>query len=208
MKKLVFALVCALGISTLATAQTANEAQVAFDKAGTLKTGFTITYNNNVKDVNLAVANRASKDKLKGKGVSKGVTKFEAINYPTVCAQQCDLYIKVDGTDKTSTVTAFVSKGYDNFVTSANDAETANRTKAFLESLAKDIDAVALKNQIAAQEKVLATAEKTYKKQADAQAKAEKELENIKNETKKLDAERQNQKTVLDQLKEKLNNYK
>lgn len=208
MKKLLFALVCALGISGLATAQTANEAQVAFDKAGTLKPGFTITYNNNVKDVNLAITTRMGKDKLKGKGVSKGVTKYEGINYATVCAQQCDLYIKVDGTDKTTNITAFVSKGYDNFVTSANDAETANRTKLFLESLSKDIDAVALKNQIAAQEKVLAAAEKAYKKQEDTQAKAEKELENIKNETKKLDAERQNQKTVLDQLKDKLNSYK
>ena len=205
MKKLIFALVCALGLCTFAKAQTASERVVQFDKTSS-KPGYSITFNNSAKDVNEAIKKRMSKEtKSKASSVkgAKGVSKYAQVSSGTFCSQSCDVYLKVEGNNTATTVTGFISKGYDNFISADNDSETANLLKTFLESLNKDIDAVVLANQIAAQEKVVQKVENEYKKSVNSKDKLQKQLEKVDQNIKKLDVERQNQKKVLDELKAK-----
>lgn len=203
MKKVILSLICALGFSAMVYAQnTAVEKVVPFDKSNT-RPGYSVTYKASPKDVNTAVKNRMAKEGLKGKGYAKNVTKYEQVNKATICAQMCDLYIKVEGSGSSSTVTCFVSKGYDNFVSSANDPETANLAKLFVESFSKDIEAVALISQIAAQEKVLKKAESDYQKGVSAKDKVQKQLNEADKNVKQLDSEREKQKKILEELKAK-----
>jgi len=203
MKKVILSLICALGLSMFVSAQnTAVEKVVPFDKTNT-RPGYCVTYKASAKDVNTAVKNRMTKEGLKGKGFAKNVTKYEQVNNASICAQMCDLYIKVEGSGASSTVTCFISKGYDNFVSSANDPETANLAKLFVESFSKDIEAVALLAQIAAQEKVLKKAENDYKKSVSAKEKVQKQLDAADKNVKQLDSEREKQKKLLEELKAK-----
>lgn len=203
MKKVILSLICALGLSTLVSAQnTAVEKVMPFDKTNT-RPGYSVTYKASAKDVNTAVKNRMAKEGLKGKGYAKNVTKYEQVNKPYICAQTCDLYLKVEGSGSSTILTCFVSKGYDNFVSSANDPETANLAKIFAESFSKDIEAVALIAQIAAQEKVLKKAENDYKKGVSAKEKVQKQLDAADKNVKQLDSEREKQKKLLEDLKAK-----
>jgi exonuclease VII small subunit len=204
MKKLILSFVCALGMSSIVSAQSAAEKVVPLEKS-TTRPGFCVIYNASVKDVNLAVKNRMSKEGLKGKSYAKNVLKYEQVNKPQICAQTCDLYIKVEASGKATALTCFVSKGYDNYVSSSNDPETANLAKAFAEGFKKDVDAVAILTQIAAQEKVLKKAESTYKKSVSTRDKAKKQLDEAEKNVQKLDSERAKQKSLLDELKAKSN---
>ncbi|MBQ3657990.1 MAG: hypothetical protein II956_14310 [Bacteroidales bacterium] len=203
MKKIILSLICSLGLSVLVSAQnTAVEKVVPFDKANT-RPGYSVTYKASAKDVNTAVKNRMTKEGLKGKGFAKNVTKYEQVNKPYICAQTCDLYLKVEGSGSSANLTCFVSKGYDNFVSSANDPETANLAKLFVESFSKDVEAVALLAQIAAQEKVLKKAEGDYKKGVKEKEKVQKQLDEADKKVKSLDSEREKQKKLLEELKAK-----
>ena len=206
MKKLFLSLICAFGLCAAVVAQNAaTEKVVQFDKTST-KPGFGLVYNSDVKDVNLAVKNRMTKEGLKGKAFGKNITKYEQVNMPSICAQTCDIYIKVEPSGKTaSNVTCFVSKGYDNFVSSSNDPETSNLAKAFVESLGKDIDAVVLAAKIAEQEKVVKKAEDEYKKSVSEKEKIQKELDKADQNIKNMETARQNQQKILDELKAKSN---
>lgn len=205
MKKFVFALVCALGFVAFANAQTASERIVQFDKTSS-KPGYSIIFNNSVKEVTEAVKGRMAKEtKSKPSSVkgAKGVLKYAQVSSSDICTQTCDLYLKIEGNATATTVTAFVSKGYDNFISSSNDPETASLLKSFLESLSKDVFSVNQNNQITVQEKVWQKSEDAYKKAVSTKEKLEKQLEAITQDIQKFDAERQNQQKALEALKAK-----
>ena len=132
-----------------------------------------------------------------------GMTKYTQANYPAICAQQCDFYTKVDGTSKIATIYLFVSKGYNNFVSSGDDEDTAARVKSFLLSLVNDVRDLDLKYQIDDQTKVSDKAQKDYEKLLDQKAKLEKDLRDTENAIKQADSNRQQQKAILDQLTQK-----
>ena len=110
MKKIILSLICSLGLSVLVSAQnTAVEKVVPFDKANT-RPGYSVTYKASAKDVNTAVKNRMTKEGLKGKGFAKNVTKYEQVNKPYICAQTCDLYLKVEGSGSSANLTCLFQK--------------------------------------------------------------------------------------------------
>ncbi|MBQ3689085.1 MAG: hypothetical protein II937_04375 [Bacteroidales bacterium] len=207
MKKFFLALVCALTFSGLANAQIATENVVQFDKTST-RPGFSATFSNDVKDVTTAVRNRMAKEAPKKKAVSAGknLTKYEAVSSNNICLQTCDVYFLIEGNSKSAKVTLFVSKGYENFVSSSNDQETADLAKTFVSSLAKDIETVTLANQIDAQAKIVSKAENEYKKSVSNKEKLQKELQKAEDNVKNSDAERQKQKALLEELRSKAAN--
>jgi hypothetical protein len=109
----------------------------------------------------------------------------------------------VDGTSKIATIYLFVSKGYNNFVSSGDDEDTAARVKSFLLSLVNDVRDLDLKYQIDDQTKVSDKAQKDYEKLVDQKAKLEKDLRDTENAIKQADSNRQQQKAILDQLTQK-----
>ena len=112
----------------------------------------------------------------------------------------------IEGNSQSAKVTLFVSKGYENFVSSSNDQETADLAKTFVSSLAKDIETVTLANQIDAQAKIVSKAENEYKKSVSNKEKLQKELQKAEDNVKNADAERQKQKALLEELRSKAAN--
>lgn len=201
MKKLLVALACALCIGSYAAAQTVGEAMAPFDKSGN-KNAFTLQVTANKKYVQEALDNKFKESKLKGK-TEKSVTKYAAVEYPAICAKKCDIYTKVDGSDNVATIYLFVSKGYDEFVTSSTDPETANSAKQFLSDLVTDINKVTLKYQIEEQTKIVGKAESSKKSAEDALKKAEDQVKSAKEKLNAADATLKKEKAALDALKAK-----
>ncbi|MBP5134912.1 MAG: hypothetical protein IKR52_01055 [Paludibacteraceae bacterium] len=200
MKKAALTIISALFFGMMANAQTVSETVAPFNKDR--KPAFTMQLDYSKKLVEEALANRLKKDKLKSKSEG-GMTKYAQANYPAICAQQCDFYTKVDGTSKIATIYLFVSKGYNNFVSSGDDEDTAARVKSFLLSLVNDVRDLDLKYQIDDQTKVSDKAQKDYEKLVDQKAKLEKDLRDTENAIKQADSNRQQQKAILDQLTQK-----
>ncbi|MDR0874540.1 MAG: hypothetical protein LBN27_13930 [Prevotellaceae bacterium] len=160
---------------------------------------FALDYNYSKKTVEEALALRLKNDKLKGSS-SKGATKYEQVRYSTIADTPIDFYTKVTGDKKKATVYVFISKGYENFVTSGNDANVAARAKAFLQSLNADIQNYDLKNQTAAQEKEVKKAQKDYDKLVKKQKDLQKEQDKVAKELQKSEGALNTEKGKLDQL--------
>jgi len=200
MKKVVCTIIGALFFGMMANAQVVTEAIAPFNKER--KPAFTMQLDYSKKLVEEALEKRLKKDKQKGKSES-GMVKYAQAHYPNICAQVCDFYIRVDGTSKTATVYIFISKGYNNFVSSGDDEDTASRVEAFLKSLITDVRSLDLEYQIEEQTKLSEKAQKDYEKLIDQKSKLEKELKETEGEIVKSDQNRQQQKEILDQLKKK-----
>jgi hypothetical protein len=149
----------------------------------------------------------------KGDG-TKGYTLYKGVNFNELSADKVDFYIKTEKKSKkdkgNSKITAMVSKGYDNFISSTTDAAAMTALISFLNNLKPKFTSSNLDVQIAAQEDVV---KKEEKKQENITedisdmekkiAKLQKDIADKKNDLEKQKAEVEKQRSALAALKAK-----
>lgn len=131
----------------------------------------------------------AVSEKLEAEGIKKGSKKkgfyvYKGVSWPAISPNKIDVYYKVKGNKRKSTLLFVASKGYDNYITSASDAMTANNITAFLQTLDTQIE---LDKQIKKKEEELKKLNEEEKKKQEklkdaqeAQDKKAQELEKLK----------------------------
>jgi len=208
MKKVILALICALGFGAFANAQTVGEGTLQIDKK-TSSPAFTLQINVSKKNVEETVVSKFKAQKLSGKGGKGGTTEYNNVTFldiftNTANGNKCNIITKVVEASGTSTLYLVVDKGLGNYVTSSTDAANADLAKQFLTNIVKDIYKTELTHQIEDQTKIVDKAESTLKKAEDAKAKLEKQLESAKDDINKANADLAAQKQKLDELKAKV----
>ena len=208
MKKLILALVCALGLGAFANAQTVGEGTLQIDKKTSMP-AFTLQINVSKKNVQETIDAKFKAQKLSGKGGKGGSTEYASVTYldiftNTSNGNKCNITTKVDEKGGVTTLYLVVDRGLGNYVTSSSDAANAELAKQFLTNIVKDIYKTELTHQIEDQTKVVEKAESTLKKAEDNKAKLEKQLETAKDDINKANADLAAQKQKLDELKAKV----
>ncbi len=208
MKKLILALVCALGLGAFANAQTVGEGTLQIDKKTSMP-AFTLQINVSKKNVQETIDAKFKAQKLSGKGGKGGTTEYANVTYldifsNTTNGNKCNISTKVDDKGGVTTLYLVVDRGLGNYVTSSTDAANAELAKQFLTNIVKDIYKTELTHQIEDQTKVVEKAEKTLKSAEDNKAKLEKQLETAKDDINKANADLAAQKQKLDELKAKV----
>jgi len=113
------------------------------------------------------------------------------VRYQAISDTPIDLYTKVTGNRRRATVYIFVSKGYENFITSNSHPIVASNVREFLTSLAQEVQEYKLENQISAQERVVRDARRNHERLVQRQNDLTRDLQrsetNLNNEQTKLD---------------------
>ncbi|MBR2105557.1 MAG: hypothetical protein IJ894_04605 [Bacteroidales bacterium] len=208
MKKVILALICALGLGAFANAQTVGEGTLQIDKKTSMP-AFTLQINVSKKNVQETIDAKFKAQKLSGKGGKGGTTEYANVTYldifsNTTNGNKCNISTKVDDKGGVTTLYLVVDRGLGNYVTSSTDAANAELAKQFLTNIVKDIYKTELTHQIEDQTKVVEKAEKTLKSAEDNKAKLEKQLETAKDDINKANADLAAQKQKLDELKAKV----
>ena len=208
MKKVIFTLICALGLGAFANAQTVSEGTLQIDKKTSMP-AFTLQINVSKKNVQETIDAKFKAQKLSGKGGKGGTTEYANVTYldifsNTANGNKCNISTKVDDKGGVTTLYLVVDRGLGNYVTSSTDAANAELAKQFLTNIVKDIYKTELAHQIEDQTKVVEKAEKTLKSAEDNKAKLEKQLETAKDDINKANADLAAQKQKLDELKAKV----
>lgn len=149
------------------------------------------------------------------KNTQDGFYVFNGVTLPALNNQKLDLYFKIDQTGRKakdqSTMYMIVSKGYDNYVSRESDSTTVLAATEFLNSFVAGNLSYGLQQEIEAQEKVVAAAEKRLSNLEDDEKALQKKVEQLQADivNKKSDRELQakeiaNQKSILESLKAKV----
>lgn len=158
-------------------AQTPKAATVRYDK--TDRPGLVITYPFSEKIVETALRNHLDKVGFRKRSSKRGFDTYKAQNWDEISGKLVDVYTKVDGNKSSSTISLLVSKGYDNFVTAANDSAMFGQMQAFMSSLLTDILQVQLRADIETQNDLIKTVERDLSKEQDNAQKLAKQKEDI-----------------------------
>lgn len=206
MKKIIlfsaFLFTASLSANTL-FAQNAREEQVAYNKVQS--NAFVAEYNLPKEVIQQTLNNYFSGSSFGKKSSSKGYSIYKQSTWEEISMDKLDIYVTVSGKKNNSKVTMLVSKGYDNFINSSNDATTSENVKRFLNNLKSQAAVVQQSNDIEAQKKLIEQAEKqqksnesNYKKLVEKKKDVEQDIADAQ---KKLDL----QTTDLQKLKDALN---
>ncbi|MBA3674355.1 MAG: hypothetical protein H0W75_05250 [Chitinophagaceae bacterium] len=163
------------------------------------------------KVVSGAIKTKLGKMGYKGKE-SKGFDVYRGVTLPELGAGTYDLYFKVDRKSKKekdiSTVTMLISRGNEVYITEAEDSQTINNAKSFLDNLFVSAAAYSLDQEIASQLDAVNKAEKKYKNLIDdaddlqkRKRKIEQQIEDNLKDQKNQQAEIEKQKQFLETLK-------
>ena len=137
-----------------------------------------------------ALKKRLKKDKIKGKSTGS-MMMYSKVSNKDLGVSDCNLYTKVEGMGRKSTLYFFIERENGNFIT-ATDPEEVSIMK-YMESLTKDVEALQHKNKVDDQKKAYEKSEKKYQKLVSQQNKLEKKVQ-------KADKERQEEKAKLEEL--------
>ena len=200
-------------------AQTAAEAKEKFQKKID-GNAVSITIKGQKKNVEDVLKAKFKKQKTKN---DKGNVMIEAAILPEISTNTMDYYYRVDKvSDEESKIVFFMSKGYTNFLTSAEDPNEIAAAKTMLESMVKEVSIFEFQIAIDAQMKVIEKAEKDQEKLVKDgeglvkdQEKLEKELEQNKSDQAQNVTDQETQtgvieaeKVTLQELQDKLNSVK
>jgi hypothetical protein len=123
------------------------------------------------------------RDGIKRTGRKKGVSIYRGATWQTFSSTKGDYYYKVKDKKGKTTLYFCASKGYDNYVTLANDAATANQIAIFLKKLNGIIfNNIALQNEQNELKEMKAKneqAEKDLKKAKDAEVEKAREIKKM-----------------------------
>lgn len=161
------------------SAQSVSVRETTLDINKQPRKAFEIDFNYDTKIVDGAWQEKAKSLGIKGKS-SKGVYSYIGVKVAEVYHETLDLYAAVKKIDKTKTgflMTA--SKGYDNFITSTDEAIISN-IKIFLTNFSTDVDQYKLKLDIAAHENSIKAAEKEKEKIVNSGKKLEQQAQKNK----------------------------
>jgi len=200
------ALAVAITFAGTATAQNAHEASVKINKNN--QNAVVADYDAPSSVVEGALKERLAKEGLGKMKTSKGFMTYSGVLWNSVSKEKMDVYFKVEGKKEKSTISVLVSRGYDNFISSGNDAPTIENVKSFLNSFMNDTKAYQLGLNIAAQEEMVKKAEKAFSNSTSNN----KDLLSEKEKIEKKIAESTNDITLkqraLDEEKQKLQELK
>lgn len=149
-------------LSVQSNAQNPQEGNIRFNKAD--RNGVIANYSTSQSITEQTVVNKLAVAGLTKKSKTKGYMLYKQVNWPAITPETVDVYVKVGGNKKKSTVSLLVAKGYDNFISSASDATAMNNMKEFLNSLPQDISAYNAELVLKAQEKKVAAAKEEYER--------------------------------------------
>jgi hypothetical protein len=163
--------------------------------------------------VSKAIRDKMEKSGFKGKD-TKGYTMYKNVSLPELGSGTYDVYFKVDRKSKKekdmSEVTMLVSRGNEVYITEADDAQTINNAKAYLDNLIPNVQAFDLEQQITAQQDAVNKAEKKYKNLLDdaddlqkKKRKIEQQIEDNYKDQKNQQSEIEKQKQIFENLKAK-----
>lgn len=126
-------LVLLLPVSLLAQQVTVTEATA---KMGKKKLWcFSARYNYDKAPTREVIEQQLSDAHVKRNSRKKGYSIYKAATWPAISNTKCDYYFRTKGKKNKTTVYLCVSKGYDNYVTTANDAEVAANITRYLQNL-------------------------------------------------------------------------
>lgn len=186
-------------MSLQASAQNPQEGNIRFNKAD--HNGVTAEYSSGKTITEQALVNKLATAGLTNKSKKKGFIMYKEVSWPAITADKVDVYVKVGGNKKKSNVSLLVAKGYDNFITSASDAQAVTNLKDFLNTLPQDVTAYNADLALKAQEKKVAAAqaeyERSHRKTEEAAKQQEQEDKAKEAKRKKLEEEQ----SKLQQLK-------
>ncbi len=165
-------------------------AQIVEVKEGTKKMGktklwcFSANYPRPKNTAVRAVEGFANFAGVKPTGRKKGFRIYRGVVWRAFGETKGDYYYKVRSKRGRSTVYFCASKGYDNYVTTKSDPETARRINFFLQKLDGQMATVAVVEQSEAELKTMKTkneeTEKELNKAKKEQAEKEKEVQRLK----------------------------
>ena len=187
-------------------AQNAHEGRVKFMKGD--QNAIIADYDLPKNIIEDALKERLEKAGLGKKSSEKGFMAYKGTTWAEVSPDKLDVYAKVEGKDSKSTVTMLVSKGYDNFISSASDAERVQKVQNFLNSFVNDARAYQLRLSIAAQEEVVKKTEKDFKGITDDGEKLNKDKEKIEKQIADNKNDQTKKQATLDAEKQKLEDLK
>jgi len=158
-----------------------------------------------------AIEDTMQKLGYKGKEV-KDFTVYRGVKLPDFNNVPLDLYFMAERKSKkekeSSLVTLLVSKGFDDFITRASNAELVEKAKVYLDSLRNAVGYYDLEQQIAEQETVMKdNAKKSNDLVSEAEdlqkkrKKLEKEIEDNAKEQANMKSETEKQQQILETLK-------
>jgi hypothetical protein len=140
------------------------------------------SYNMPAEIVKDALADKLKRSSIsKGSKVKGGFRAYRGVNIPEISDDKIDVYTRVTGKKNTSTLSFAVSRGYDNFVSPENDAETMEKMKTYVAGMVNNVNIAKIKTDIASQAKVLNKAEK-------AESTAVKKGKSLESEMKSLES--------------------
>ena len=163
--------------------------------------------------VSKAIRDKMEKSGYKGKD-SKGYTMYKNVSLPELGSGTYDVYFKVDRKSKKekdlSEVTMLVSRGNEVYISEADDPQTINNAKSYLDNLIPNVQAFDLEQQISAQQDAVNKAEKKYKNLLDdaddlqkKKRKLEQQIEDNYKDQKDQQAEIEKQRQIFEALKAK-----
>ncbi|MBR3980672.1 MAG: hypothetical protein IKJ98_05880 [Bacteroidales bacterium] len=198
MKKLVLLVVSCISLCGLVNAQAVVETKTSLNKVDVPALAMTMDYSKKIMEE--AVNKHFKDNKLKGKS-SSGVMLYSKITYSEMCVKNTDVYTKVDGSSKTSTIYIMVQRENGNFVV-PGDEEVAC-IKDFLNKLSEEVVALDLKYQIEEQKKVYEKSVKDYDKLVSKKEDLQKQLKDTEKAISEADANMKKQKSILNELEAK-----
>lgn len=186
----------------------ATEGSVTIDK--TNRTALMLNVNRPESVTRAALSKRMDRAGLSGRA-SSGYTKYSGVTFSEISRDKVDIYTIVDkAPNDASIVYIAVSRGYDNFISSANDSATSANVRVFLNSIIAEADNQFTANTITANTSEINKEEKKYKSLLNEQSALQKKRSEIDNRLVEIEKELslrsediKNKKTGLEDLKAK-----
>lgn len=209
MKRIVFTLVAALGISQLIFAQ-AYEGNIEFGKKK--QDAFMIDYNYPPKAAENALISKMEKLGYKPKeekglfNKDKGFLVYKSAYINDISTESLDYLFKVEQRGRKSKdecVIYMIIQKDGNNVKSSMTADDIAKAKAFLNDMRPGVEAANLELQIKDQEETVAKAEKKLRGLKDDEADLEKKLTKNRKDQDDTQKDIENQRKILDTLKDK-----
>lgn len=159
MKKALLTLLIILTAATFSWAQEISIGTVSINKAS--RPSIVAAYNMPSDIVRSALTDKLKKSSIsKGSKAKGGFRAYKGVSIPSISADKIDVYTKVSGKKDRSTLYFAVSRGYDNFITPETDPEMVKNATAYVKSMMANVNIAKLKADIAAQAKVVKSANK------------------------------------------------
>lgn len=171
MRKAIYTIVVALLCPFITMAQHVKEGKVKVGKTSMI--GFIATSKYDRTQVEEAIAQKLTDAGVKKHKKKKKFFRYKEISIPELSPAKIDVYYRVASRKKhKSRIYWVISKGYDNYITSATDASAADNVTRFLSG----IDAIVEHNEeIKQKEQEVKNMNDNIQKQKDALKKQEEE---------------------------------